>query len=130
MASILKRKRGAVEVADTPKRAKSVKKDGLVRKDGKDKKVDWEAAMGENGEGKELVMVDEREGLMNGNAEKLEVENSKDPGLQKKDVAKLSDAPVETKAGKSIEKPSLWKLSESIGGRMSNLEPVFTADEK
>ncbi|EPE24658.1 WD40 repeat-like protein [Glarea lozoyensis ATCC 20868] len=128
MASILKRKRGGVEVLDTPKRAKSVKKENgnsTLKVDGK---VDWEKAAEETSKMKELVKVN-GENLTNGDAVTAVSEQPQNKNVQKKKNTKGLDAP-ETDAGKSIEKPSLWKLSESIAGRMSSLEPVFTADEK
>jgi NET1-associated nuclear protein 1 (U3 small nucleolar RNA-associated protein 17) len=127
MASILKRKRGGVEVLDTPKRAKSAKKENGNSKLKVDGKVDWEKALEDPPKMKELVKVN-GEILTNGNALTIVSEKSTDIDVQKNKIAKTPDAQID--AGKSVEKPSLWKLSDSIAGRMSNLEPVFTADEK
>jgi hypothetical protein len=130
MASILKRKRGAVEVKDAPKRAKSAKKNGKdVEEKGKEN-GGWEKALKDTTDGKELVKVNGEVPLMNGFAIVSTTPETKDGNVQKKEPAKKSKARGEAAAGKPVEKVSLWKLSESIGGRMSNLEPVFTAEEK
>jgi hypothetical protein len=62
MTSILKRKRGAVEVKDTIKRAKSTKNNGkdVVRTI---KENIWEKALENTTEGKELVKVNVEESL-------------------------------------------------------------------
>jgi NET1-associated nuclear protein 1 (U3 small nucleolar RNA-associated protein 17) len=49
---------------------------------------------------------------------------------------KLSKNPVHNSSNKSTANPTpnkakdLWKLSEPIGGRMINADPVFSTDEK
>jgi NET1-associated nuclear protein 1 (U3 small nucleolar RNA-associated protein 17) len=129
MTSILKRKRGAVEVKDTIKRAKSTKNNGkdVVRTI---KENIWEKALENTTEGKELVKVNVEESLTNGHTIEPEKSDSADVDAKENELVEDPKAQGEAAAGKSAEKASLWKLSESIGGRMSNLEPVFTADEK
>jgi len=134
MASALKRKRGPVEVLDTPKRSKSVKSEtpNPLQKLGSEK-VGWEAAFGTLDSKKELVQtngkigdISDSEGEHSDSSEALDYD-----ALQEKDsLANGLDASTRKRALKGQEHSKTWKLSESIGGRMINVDPAFTADEK
>jgi NET1-associated nuclear protein 1 (U3 small nucleolar RNA-associated protein 17) len=130
MASVLKRKRGAVEVQDTPKRAKSTKKPAKNPAQKVEKNVGWEAALEDMPKTNELIKANGANQLKNEHTMTTLSPESMDLDIQKSEDVKTPEARGEVAAGTPIEKASLWKLSESIAGRMSNLEPVFTADEK
>jgi NET1-associated nuclear protein 1 (U3 small nucleolar RNA-associated protein 17) len=141
MASPLKRKRGPVEVLDTPKRPKSVKdQSGNPLRPAGDK-AGWGAAFNLP---QELVITTNG---VNGNHSQetsaspeavdyeayVQDEKYKDALEQREESSKnvLQENSTRTLA-KSEEKKAreLWKLSEPIGGRMSNADPVFSRDEK
>jgi NET1-associated nuclear protein 1 (U3 small nucleolar RNA-associated protein 17) len=130
MASVLKRKRGAVEVQDTPKRAKSTKKLAKNPAQKVEKNVGWEAALEDTPKTNELIKANGSNQSKNEHPMTTLSPESMDLDIQKSEDVKTPEARGEVAVGKPIEKASLWKLSESIAGRMSNLEPVFTADEK
>jgi NET1-associated nuclear protein 1 (U3 small nucleolar RNA-associated protein 17) len=134
MASALKRKRGPVEVLDTPKRSKSVKSEtpNPLQKLGSEK-VGWDAAFGALQSKKELVQtngnngdVSDSEGEHSDSSEALDYEALQEKGS----LANGLDASARKRALKGQEHSKTWKLSESIGGRMINVDPAFTADEK
>lgn len=134
MASALKRKRGSVEVLDTPKRSKSVKGEtpNPLQKLGAEK-VGWEAAFGDLQSKKELVQTNGNHGddsdseeEQSDSSEALDYEAIQENGT----LAEGLDAPTRKRALKGQERSKTWKLSESIGGRMINADPAFTADEK
>jgi NET1-associated nuclear protein 1 (U3 small nucleolar RNA-associated protein 17) len=137
----LKRKRGPVEVLDTPKRSKSVKRQSGNSLRPVSDKVGWEAAFnppqelvaptnGVNGSHSqrtpELPEAVDYEAYVQDELYKAAVEEREKPsknalyGINK-------GAPAYSVKKKAEE---LWKLSEPIGGRMINVDPVFTADEK
>jgi NET1-associated nuclear protein 1 (U3 small nucleolar RNA-associated protein 17) len=141
MASALKRKRGPVEVLDTPKRSKSVKTQSgnpLLPANGK---VGWEAAF--NPSQDLLISTNGHNGNhSHGTPESPEavdyeayVQDEKYKNALKQ-REKLSKNPVHNSSNKSTANPTpdkakdLWKLSEPIGGRMINADPVFSSDEK
>jgi NET1-associated nuclear protein 1 (U3 small nucleolar RNA-associated protein 17) len=153
MASQLKRKRDPVEVLGTPKRSKSVK-----TKSGNpisfNEKIGWEAAFkkpkrgesaprnGVNGESQnsqdissspEAVDFEEfvgeklEEGLEEGAIQTMAKKTSRAAATEAKRKRKIESFEVQQK-GRVKMKP--WKLSEPVGGRMINVDPVFTEHEK
>ena len=141
MASALKRKRGLVEVLDTPKRSKSVKNQSGNPLRPLSDKAGWEAAFNPPQE-----LVAPTNGV-NGNhshgtpespeAVDYEVyvqdEKYKDAIQQREKLSQnvLYDNSNKTSVYSEPKKANdLWKLSDPIGGRMINADPVFTADEK
>lgn len=141
MASALKRKRAPVEVLDTPRRSKSVKSQpGHPLRTAGDK-AGWEAAFnppqellkptnGVNGSHSHTTpespeAVDYEAYVQN--------EKYKD-ALQQREKSSKSVRQV-NKKNKSLHSEQqkargLWKLSDPIGGRMINADPVFSSDEK
>jgi len=130
MASILKRKRAPVEVLETPKRSKSIKSNSgnPLRKISDN--TGWDAAFnppkteiaktnGVNGE-------DLNGGLVS--PEPVDYEAFVEEQRQKHLDNQISAPELAKSAGKKGLQP--WKLSEPIGGRMINADPVFTIDEK
>ena len=136
MASPLKRKRGTVDAKDASKREKLSNKSKNSALTSKAlEQVGWDTAFNPPARTEELIH-------MNGiNGDKLEIQrDSISPEavdfedfikedrkrLSRKEKQKLQ-AKQEAKIGKS---PDIWKLSESIGGRMIDADPVFTPDER
>jgi NET1-associated nuclear protein 1 (U3 small nucleolar RNA-associated protein 17) len=136
MASALKRKRGTVDVKDIPKRTKPFNKTQDSTAGPKIlNQVGWDAAFtpptktkelvhtnGINGDGIESQRssnspeaADFEEFVEEGTRELAEEERLK---WQAKQVAKIRRSPY------------VWKLSESIAGRMIDVDPVFTQDER
>jgi NET1-associated nuclear protein 1 (U3 small nucleolar RNA-associated protein 17) len=130
MASILKRKRGAVEVQDAPKRAKSVKSSAENPLQKLEKNIDWEATLVDTTPSAELIYTNGINGMTNGNGIHSPSPESIEPDTSERKGAKASGALGKVVAGKPAEAASIWRLSESIAGRMLNIEPVFTSDEK
>jgi NET1-associated nuclear protein 1 (U3 small nucleolar RNA-associated protein 17) len=133
MASALKRKRGPVEVLDTPKRAKSVKSaatDSLQKLNSHN--VGWEAAFGAPPKTKDLVKTNRINGDVSDSEEDSAVSEALDyDALHEEEfLTNGLDTAIRKRALKGQEHSKTWKLSESIGGRMINVDPVFTADEK
>ena len=145
MASALKRKRGPGEVVEPPKRAKSVKEIQNPLPTYQLSQGGWEAAFNPPLKTKELIQtngingdgvhaeerpsspeaVDYEAFVMEPEQKKAEEERQKaDEKRQKKDKRKL------LKKVLTATEPNLWKLSEPIGGRQINVDPVFTEDEK
>ena len=133
MASPLKRKRGTVDVNDTSKREKPSNKSKNSALTSKTlEQVGWDTAFNPPARTEELIH-------MNGiNGDKLEIQrDSISPEVvdfedfikegRKRLSRKEKQAKQEAKIGKS---PDIWKLSESIGGRMIDADPVFTQDER
>jgi NET1-associated nuclear protein 1 (U3 small nucleolar RNA-associated protein 17) len=129
MASILKRKRGAVEVQDAPKRTKSMKSSAENPLQKLEKNVDWEATLVDTPKA-ELIHTNGINGMTNGNGIHSPSPESIEPNMSERKGVKPSEAPGKVVAGKQAEAASIWRLSESIAGRMLNIEPVFTNDEK
>jgi len=141
MASALKRKRAPVEVLDTPKRSKSVKtQSGNPLRPASDK-AGWEAAF--NPSQDLLISTNGNNGNhSHGTPESPEAvdyeayvqdEKYKDALKQREVPSKNAVHDDSNKsATNSVQKKAndLWKLSEPIGGRMINANPVFSTDEK
>ena len=133
MASALKRKRGPVEVLDTPKRAKSVKSaapNSLQKLNSQN--VGWEAAFGAPPKEKDLVKTNGINGDVSDSEEDSAASEALDfDALHEEDfLANGLDTTTRKRALKGQEHSKTWKLSESIGGRMINADPAFTADER
>ena len=134
MASALKRKRGPGEEVETLKRAKSVKdsKNPLLPQGG------WEAAFNPPPKTKELVQTNG----INGDGVHTEEEPRSSEAVDndafvKESEPKKNDEKRQKKHKRKLLKkvlaatePNLWTLSEPIGGRQINVDPVFTEDEK
>jgi NET1-associated nuclear protein 1 (U3 small nucleolar RNA-associated protein 17) len=139
MASALKRKRGPVEVLDTPKRSKSVKSQSGNPLRPVSDKVGWEAAFnpqdllistnainGSHSHGTpESPEAVDYEAYVQDEKYKLATEREKPSKKELKEITKR--AQIYSPQRKAKE---LWKVSEPIGGRMINAEPIFTTDEK
>ncbi|TVY59501.1 U3 small nucleolar RNA-associated protein 17 [Lachnellula cervina] len=133
MASALKRKRGPVEVLDAPKRSKSVKSEtpkSLQKFNSQN--VGWEAAFGAPPKIKDLVQTNGVNGEISDSEEDSVVSEALDfDALQEGDfLSNGRDTTSRKRALKAQDHSRTWKLSESIGGRMINANPAFTADEK
>lgn len=136
MASALKRKRGTVDVKDVPNRTKSLNDpqsspaaSKILQQSG------WDSAFNPPTSNKELV----RTNGINGNgvgserdSASPEAENFEDfieEGT--KGLAEEQKQRWQTKQEAKLKRsPYVWKISESIGGRMIDVDPVFTLDER
>ena len=149
MASALKkRKRGQVEVVSASKRAKSAKAESPLATPQLAEGTGWDAAFAPP---KDLMETNGIHGNSHshGGPDSLEVLNYED---YEKSVrmgeAQLQEVKRKQKPKKQMEKHhgkhnrkllkkvlatndhQPWKLSEPIGGRQINVEPVFTMDEQ
>ena len=133
MASVLKRKRGPVQVLDTPKRSKSVKSETPQSlQNFNSQNVGWEAVFGAPPKIKDLVKKNGTNGDMSDSEEDSAASEALDfDALHEEDfLANGLDTTTRKRALKGQDHLKTWKLSESIGGRMINADPAFTADEK
>lgn len=120
-----------MEVTETPKRAKSVKRSQDIVPTPKISETGWEAAFNPPTETKELIQTNG----VNGYDSKSDKEGSpaaldfEEFATQERKAEKQRE---EKKLLKSLANSKLdtWKISSSIGGRMINVDPVFTADEQ
>lgn len=123
MASVLKRKRGSAQGVETLKRAKAttdVLEDAPTVISG----GGWDAAFAPVKQNNELATINgsgAHDGkLDSSDAEDFEQYTKKEEEAEKK--AKKSKAPK--------SKGSEWKVSAPIGGRMIDVDPLFTEGEK
>lgn len=138
MASALKRKRGPVEILETPKRAKSVKSSQESLPTPKlSQETGWEAAFKTSTKPKELVQTNGINGdVINGQREINSVEAIdfedfvENERKQKDEQTRLKKEEKALKRAVTRKPEEVWKVSESIGGRMIDVDPVFTQDEK
>jgi len=141
MASALKRKRGLVEVADTPKRAKSIKESHNSLPTPQLSQSGWDAAFNPPTKTKELVKTNGVNGDAHRETESpdavdfeefVEQSTQLEEEEQRRRKELKSQQRREKKLLKSVTQktPDVWKLSEPIGGRMINVDPVFSADER
>lgn len=140
MASIGKRKRGAMEVLDTPKRAKSsLKKPASNPIQKLHEEAAWKTAAETPTKMRELIKVSVINGSQDATEEQLVSPQSLHPDVETEKPAPepRSDEVVTVKKSKvhGIKRKqnkvvATWSLSESIAGRMLDLEPVFTENEK
>ena len=153
MASALKRKRGPREDVNTPKRAKSVKEVPNSQPTPQILQVTgWDAAFNPPTQTKQLITTNgihvdsshsqEKPGSPEAvdyedyeKASRMEEKSSQEQRKRKKPEKQTVErqAKEERKLLKKVlatNDNNTWKLSESIGGRQINADPVFTADEK
>ena len=118
MASVLKRKRGSAQGVETLKRAKATTD---VLEDAPTSV--WDAAFAPVKQNNELATV-------NGDDDKLESSDAEDfeQFTQKEETEKKARKLSKSKAFKS--KISDWRVSAPIGGRMIDVDPLFTEGEK
>jgi NET1-associated nuclear protein 1 (U3 small nucleolar RNA-associated protein 17) len=132
MASILKRKRGSAEVMDTPKRSKSVKNGKVAEMLASTPASGWDVAFPAS-KSHELV-----ENGVNGDdgTEALDFETVIDSQHQATEELTRKRAQQHEEAQRALKKAirrreqQAWKLSEATGGRMIDVDPVFTSGEK
>lgn len=123
MASILKRKRGSLEVPDVPKRAKSVLDTATNSVKNIGAAAGWEAAFHPpNATATSLIKTNGVNGTENSGEGK-----SQSPEAIDFDLMQAGDFEQGTEDAHKLQP---WALSESIAGRMLNHEPVFSKDEK
>jgi NET1-associated nuclear protein 1 (U3 small nucleolar RNA-associated protein 17) len=153
MASILKRKRGPVDVLDPSKRTKQGSEPTPSATKFPQSNVGWDVFASLE-RGKELVRADETDD--NGasdDAEAIDFEDLFAPPLPEPSNepqnsepsngpqnSETKRTPIRTKSNKKLwEKPIPqapksrvpgWMISDSVGGRIINAEPVFAKDEK
>jgi NET1-associated nuclear protein 1 (U3 small nucleolar RNA-associated protein 17) len=142
MASALKRKRGSAGVRDVQKRAKpSNDSQGSALASKLLEPVGWRAAFNPPAKTRELIHTN---GINSDNIDVQSDSNSPEGADFEEFIAEGTRALAEKKMQKSKAKqakqakqlasikksPDTWKLSESIGGRMIDADPVFTQDER
>lgn len=131
MASVLKRKRGSTQGIDGLKRAKATADILEVAVESIQTNGGWDAAFAPlKKKNNELVTVNG----FSTNKGKLESSDAEDYDqfAQQKDVSgtpKKVKKRSKSKASKASKGPE-WKISAPIGGRMIDVDPVFTDDEK
>ncbi|PQE28010.1 WD domain-containing protein [Rutstroemia sp. NJR-2017a WRK4] len=144
MASILKRKRGPVDVLDTPKRTKQGSEPTPSATKFPQSNVGWDIFASLE-RGKELVQADDT--ADNGSIDDAEVIDFEDlfapplpePSNEPQNL-EMKQTPIRPKSNKKLwertipqaPKPRVpgWMISDSVGGRIINAEPVFAKDEK
>lgn len=120
MASVLKRKRGSAQGVETLKRAKATTD---VLEDAPVPAISgggWDAAFAPVKQNNELATV-------NGHNESSDAEDF-EQYTQKEESEKKARKMSKSKASKS--KGPEWKVSAPIGGRMIDVDPLFTEGEK
>ncbi|CAG8953167.1 hypothetical protein HYFRA_00003367 [Hymenoscyphus fraxineus] len=123
MASVLKRKRGSLEVQDATKRTKSVLEAAKNPIQNIGAAAGWDKGFGpRNTTTTSLVKTEKVNGAVEDGGRK-----SQSPEAIDFDLMNAGDFDPDAVV---VNKPKPWALSESIGGRMLNHEPVFSADEK
>ena len=124
MASVLKRKRGPLEVAEPSKRSKSNQDIPQAAPELDPTKVGWDAAFGP---------IKRQNGASNraNEDETPELRDSSSPEAEDFEnfVEGARAAKQEKKKPRKKAVPT-WKTSDPIGGRMIEIDPVFTEDEK
>ncbi len=127
MASVLKRKRGLLEGIEPSKRSRS---NQLIPQSSLEldlSKVGWDAAFGpskgQNGTTNE-ISGDEELGL------KDSASQNADDFEDLPDRACMAKQEKTKSRKKAVMTPSTWKISDPIGGRIIEVDPVFTEDEK
>lgn len=123
MASILKRKGGPLEAIDSSKRVKSANPIKPAPGVPFSTEAGWDAAFKIPKE-QELAKTDKSTG---GNTD-AENEGSSEPE-DFEEFARKQEAEKAAKIERSTAS-TLWKISEPIAGRLIEVDPVFSADEK
>jgi NET1-associated nuclear protein 1 (U3 small nucleolar RNA-associated protein 17) len=136
MASALKRKRGNADVRNVPKRTKpSNDSQGSALASKLLEPVGWRAAFNPPAKTRQLIHTN---GINGDNVDIRSDSNSHEGADFEEFIAEGTRALAEKKMQKSKAKQlasikkslDTWKLSESIGGRMIDADPVFTQDER
>jgi NET1-associated nuclear protein 1 (U3 small nucleolar RNA-associated protein 17) len=136
MASALKRKRGDVDVIDTTKRAKPLNNSQDFLPTSKlTGKVGWDVAFNPPPKTKELVQtngIDGHDAESQSDLDSSDAEDFEDFVEEgRKGLAEEERQKSQVRQEARIKRfPYTWKLSESIGGRMIDVGPVFTQDER
>jgi NET1-associated nuclear protein 1 (U3 small nucleolar RNA-associated protein 17) len=120
MASLLKRKRGPVEIAETPKRTKSENETPTSINGVIDAPANWDTALNSEKTNNEIALVNG----VNGSASDKSKPENYDESMSAQQVAKSKQKASKTKSN------STWRTSEAVGGRMIDVDPIFVADEK
>ena len=127
MASALKRKRGQLEAVKPPKRSRSEQDIPQSAPELDPSNVGWDAAFGptkrQNGT-TNGVNGKEAPGLRDSNSP--EAEDFEDLV----DRARAAKQEKKRPKKKAVSSMSTWKTSDPIGGRMIEVDPLFTEDEK
>jgi NET1-associated nuclear protein 1 (U3 small nucleolar RNA-associated protein 17) len=127
MASALKRKRGPLEVLEPSKRSRSNQETPQSALELDLSKVGWDAAFGP---------IKKQNGTINGiNGEEAPgSRNSISPEAEDfEDLVERTRAAKQEKKRtkkKAVPNASTWKISDPIGGRVIEVDPAFTEDEK
>lgn len=118
MSSKLKRKTGPGENAGVPKRTKSTKEVEVEAPDFENASNSWDAAFG-------------RASGMDDTKQELATVNDADE-LEGQDFLNYIEQQRQAKAlqTESSAKAQKWRLSDPVGGRMVDIDPIFTRDEK
>jgi NET1-associated nuclear protein 1 (U3 small nucleolar RNA-associated protein 17) len=138
MASALKRKRGPVEVLNTPKRAKSAKESQNISSTPKLTEGGWDAAFNALPKKNELIQTNGINGESrdsqetSGSPESVDFETFVEENRQEteEDKRKIRQERRLLRRVLTSNNSHLWRLSEPIGGRQISVDPVFTSDEK
>jgi len=127
MASVLKRKRGPPEAIEPSKRSRSNQDTPQSAPELDPSNVGWDAAFGptkrQNGT-TNGVNGKEAPGLRDSNSP--EAEDFEDLV----DRARAAKQEKKRPKKKAVSSMSTWKTSDPIGGRMIEVDPLFTEDEK
>lgn len=128
MASILKRKRGSTQGIEALKRAKATTNTLEADPEPIQSSAGWDAAFAPITKNNELATLNgsgaDKEDLESSDAEDYEQFAKKEEVL---DTPKKKRS--KAKAPKTTKSPE-WKVSAPIGGRMIDVDTVFTEDEK
>jgi NET1-associated nuclear protein 1 (U3 small nucleolar RNA-associated protein 17) len=130
MASVLKRKRWSMQGIEGLKRAKATTDTLEAAPESLQSNAGWDAAFAPVKENNRLVMVNGsstgKENLESSDAEDYEQFTKQEDSS---DTPKKARKRSKSKASKGSKGPE-WKVSTPVGGRMIDVDPVFTDDEK
>jgi NET1-associated nuclear protein 1 (U3 small nucleolar RNA-associated protein 17) len=127
MSSVLKRKRGPVEVVEPSKKAKSTSKYKISAPVLDSFKVGWDAAFPTKRHA-DLAPTNGVNGVSALTRSASPDAEDYEDLVEKHENAKAEKKKREAKAPQ-YDVPT-WKISEPIGGRMIDVDPVFTDDER
>lgn len=132
MAAMLKRKRGSAQDVDALKRTKAKKDDvaeaataaAIQSNEG------WDAAFAPAKSNNELAVINGDDAGKDGAGSSDVEENAQvtKKGEASKKIRRRSKAKG-SKSSRDSKNPA-WKVSAPVGGRMIDVDPVFTEDEK
>ena len=125
MTSVLKRKRGPVEVVEPSKKSKSSPKHQNPASIYDSFKVGWDAAFAAKHDG--LAAMHGVNGVSASRSSASPEAEDYEHLLEKHQAVKKER---KRETGGQKADVSTWKISEPIGGRMIDVDPVFTDDEK